>query len=229
MITLQFCKTNAMVYVSHIDLLRHIDRTLRRMDVPVRYTAGYNPHAVLNMGITLPLGVGSAAEYVSVDADTSCEEFLRRYQAAGHADLAAVRCWQLDKNPNLAGKVTAADYYLPTATPIDPQAAAAIVAKPSYVIPYPTRKVPDGQKDIAPLLYDIKPVQQGDGCGVKVCIAAGNTTLKPQLLAQALQNEWGVTVDCGAIVRLGQYMEQDGKRIAVNDYLDGLCTTKASL
>lgn len=229
MITLQFCKTSAMVYVSHIDLLRHIDRTLRRMDVPVRYTAGYNPHAVLNMGITLPLGVASAAEYVSVDADVSCKDFLQRYQAAGHADLAAVRCWQLDKNPNLAGKVTAADYFVPTATPITADLAADVMAKSSYIIPYPTRKTPDGEKDIAPLLYDIQPIQTDSGCGIKVCIAAGNTTLKPQLLAQALQAEWGVAVDSGAIVRLGQYVEQDGKRIAVNDYLDGLCTTKASL
>ena len=63
MITLRFEKQLAMRYVSHIDLLRHIERTMRRAGVPVAFSQGFNPHMQLNLGVPLPVGVGSVCEY----------------------------------------------------------------------------------------------------------------------------------------------------------------------
>lgn len=224
MITLKYCKKDALMYVSHIDLLRHMERTLRRADLPVRYSQGYNPHMLINLGITLPLGVASVCEYVTVDVDCAPADFLARYNRSAPAGLVGVACWAVDKNPNLAGTVAAADYRF--AGDLGPKApdVGAVSRRESYVIDYPTKKDAAAQKDVAPLLYALK----ADPQGVDVCMAAGNVTVRPQSLADAIAKEFGVTFEVEGIVRLGQYVRtKEGALLEVDEMLDGLAHEKA--
>ena len=40
--------TGAAVYVSHLDLMRTMQRALRRANVPMCYSNGFNPHPILS-------------------------------------------------------------------------------------------------------------------------------------------------------------------------------------
>lgn len=218
MITLQFRKEDAMMYVSHIDLLRHMERTLRRTDLPVAYSQGYNPHMLLNLGVTLPLGVASRCEFVTVDVDCPTAEFLTRYNRCCPRGLAGVAAWQVDKNPNLAGTVVAATYHY--AVDLGEKAAqiAAIKERASYVIAYPSKKDAEATKDIAPLLYAMRATAKG----FDVCMAAGNTTVRPQLLADAIGQEFGVAFPAEGVCRTGQLVRVDGKLRHVEDVLQAV-------
>ena len=217
MITLKYCKTEAMVYVSHIDLLRHIERTLRRTALPIAYSKGYNPHMMLNLGATLPVGVGSLAEYVTIETplDLEAEAFLQAYNRATLPTLRGVAAWQVPKNPNLAGVVRAADYRIGGDIGQEAFALQQIAQRSAYCIAYPTKKDADATRDIAPLLYKVSV--QKDALWLR--LGAGNDSIKPAPVVQALIAEFGVALNQDDIVRMAQYRATDEGLQDVDDYL----------
>lgn len=215
MITLKYCKDQAMTYVSHIDLLRHVERILRRSAMPIVYTQGYNPHMQLNLGPTLPLGVSSIAEYVTVDTTVPPAEFLARYNQAAPASLRGLAAWQVEKNPNLAGTVVAADYRIGAFCNDKSDQVRQLVDRNPYWVEYPSKKDEHAQKDIAPNLFAVRVEED---C-IWLCLGAGNNSIKPHLVAQAIEREMGIGIDYDNIVRRAQYVRREGILTAVDDSL----------
>ena len=60
-----FKKMGMSRYVSHLDLMRAMTRSVRRAGVPLWYTEGYNPHPYLTFA--LPLSIGMESLYESMD------------------------------------------------------------------------------------------------------------------------------------------------------------------
>ena len=54
-------------YISHLDLQRTVDRALRRSNVPVLYSEGFNPHIKMSFAFALKVGMTSLAEYLEVE------------------------------------------------------------------------------------------------------------------------------------------------------------------
>lgn len=65
----KYSKTGYIRYISHLDTFRFIQRTLHRLDVPVIYSEGFNPHPKLSLAQPLPLGCSGDAEFFDVDVD----------------------------------------------------------------------------------------------------------------------------------------------------------------
>lgn len=61
-----------MKYISHLDLMRLFSRALRRADLPIKFTEGFNPHPKLSIKRALKLGIESLAE----DASVILKEFI---------------------------------------------------------------------------------------------------------------------------------------------------------
>jgi radical SAM-linked protein len=61
-----FSKTGMMRYISHLDLMRLFMRSLRRADLPLKITQGFNPHPKLSIKRALKLGVQSDNEEATV-------------------------------------------------------------------------------------------------------------------------------------------------------------------
>ena len=74
---LRFSKKGRAVYISHLDLMRTMQRAFMRAGYALRYSEGFNPHPVIS--ILLPLGVGASSE---------CE--LMDFQLTEEADLSAL-------------------------------------------------------------------------------------------------------------------------------------------
>jgi radical SAM family uncharacterized protein/radical SAM-linked protein len=62
----KFAKTDGMRLTSHLDVVRCIQRALRRADLPVSYSSGYSPHPRISFGPPLPLGLVGEGEYFDV-------------------------------------------------------------------------------------------------------------------------------------------------------------------
>ena len=60
-----FKKMGMSRYVSHLDLMRAMTRAVRRADIPLWYTEGFNPHPYLTFA--LPLSLGMESLYESMD------------------------------------------------------------------------------------------------------------------------------------------------------------------
>jgi len=61
-----FAKGGALVYTSHLDLLRVWERSLRRAGLPLSYSRGFNPRPKLQLAAALPLGATGSAEILDV-------------------------------------------------------------------------------------------------------------------------------------------------------------------
>ena len=62
-----FSKTGAMALLSHLDLVRMLERSLRRSGVPVSYTGGFHPLPRLQIALALPLGVEAYGEWLDLE------------------------------------------------------------------------------------------------------------------------------------------------------------------
>ncbi len=60
-----FKKMGMSRYVSHLDLMRAMTRSVRRAEIPLWYTEGFNPHPYLTFA--LPLSLGMESLYESMD------------------------------------------------------------------------------------------------------------------------------------------------------------------
>ena len=61
-----FEKGFALRHIGHLDLMRTIQRALRRTDLPIRYSNGFNPHIQLSFAAPLSVGVVGMREVMDV-------------------------------------------------------------------------------------------------------------------------------------------------------------------
>ncbi|MDE6181979.1 MAG: TIGR03936 family radical SAM-associated protein, partial [Eubacteriales bacterium] len=71
---IKFSKTGRIRFVGHLDLLKIFQRTVKRANLPIAYSQGFNPHQQMSFAIPLPLGMESISEYL----DIKLEENLTR-------------------------------------------------------------------------------------------------------------------------------------------------------
>ena len=65
----EFEKLGRMSWFSHLDLQSTMQRALRRADLPVRYSQGYNPHVNLAFATALSVGAQSRCELMDVELE----------------------------------------------------------------------------------------------------------------------------------------------------------------
>jgi len=71
---IKYTKGDEIKYVAHLDLMRTIQRILRRSELPVEYSKGFNPHIILSIAQPLSVGVASKGEYMDVEFKEEVDE-----------------------------------------------------------------------------------------------------------------------------------------------------------
>ncbi len=66
-IRFRFSKTKPIDLLSHLDIVRLIERALRRSQLPVSYSEGFHPLPRLKIALALPLGVEAFGEWMEID------------------------------------------------------------------------------------------------------------------------------------------------------------------
>ena len=82
---LLFEKTGNAVWMSHLDLMRLMQRAFKRADLPLKHTQGFNPRPSVSIALPLSVGVESKCELLDFDLDgqsLSGEEMKQRLNAA---------------------------------------------------------------------------------------------------------------------------------------------------
>jgi len=111
-IRLKFARGEEVKYISHLDLMRAFARAFRRGQIPVSYSKGFNPHAIMVFGLPLQVGVTSECEYldISIEASLAPESLiaiLNAHLPKGIEILEAML--RLDKT-NIMSQVSLAEY-----------------------------------------------------------------------------------------------------------------------
>lgn len=178
MISFKYTKTDGAEYLSHLDLLRHIDRTLRRAGIKVKTSEGFHPHPKIFMNNPLGLGVKSVAEYCA--ADCECDgEFGELFNANSPE---GVKClgWQVtDVNPNFANTIESCTYEAEGIQPFDTQ---KFLARESIVVTDKRGRT----VDIRGRIYSLT---QSNG-KLTFTLGCGQNNLRPDLFTEILESEF---------------------------------------
>jgi radical SAM-linked protein len=151
-----FNKTEAMRFTSHLDLYRAWERTLRRAKLPLSYSQGFKPHPKINIAAALPLGFTSRGDLVDIwlaerlDLATT-EAVLKKSVPPG---LEIVSIEEISPQiPSLQSKLIAAEYSIILLTPIPglKLKIKSILASPRII-----RQRNHKEYDMRPLILDIK-------------------------------------------------------------------------
>lgn len=160
-IRIQYGKFDAMRFVGHLDLAKAWERILRRADLPVEYTQGFNPRPRMQFAAALPVGITSASEYLDVWLTEELggsfpDDWIAAITATSPRGLPTYAIHDIPiRHDALPRLVTRADYVLTPVDGVDPATltarAEALLAQDS--IPRPGRKKP---YDLRPLLLDVQ-------------------------------------------------------------------------
>ena len=112
-IRVKFKKEGDMIYISHLDLQKLLQRAFRRADIELSYSQGYNPHPKMSYGNALALGTESYGEYVDIEIEEEIgvNEFLSRMNNELPSGIEFVKAEEIDpKTPSLASTIEYGEY-----------------------------------------------------------------------------------------------------------------------
>ncbi|NFO30044.1 DUF2344 domain-containing protein [Clostridium botulinum] len=63
---IKYTKEANVKFISHLDLMRTIQKNIRRAELPMEYSKGFNPHMTMSIAQPLAVGVYSDGEYMDI-------------------------------------------------------------------------------------------------------------------------------------------------------------------
>ncbi len=218
MITLSFKRFGNGVYISHTDVLRSLNRTMRRAEVDVSYSKGFNRHMSLKLSQPLPLGIKSDEEWVTADVVKQWDrnEFFEKIKENCPPYLEPTAVYVTEKNPSLAAKIVASDYEIicKEAEPLKKEIEEMKNGFTATVI----RDGEATEKDFTGYVYGIEV--RG---GVIYCrFAFGNKNLRADVFINALKEKYGLEIPLSAVTRKRQLVQSGDKLISAAEYMESL-------
>lgn len=219
-----FEKTERVRHIGHLDLQRAIQRALRRSGLPIRYSQGYNPHAVLSFASPLPVGMSGAEELFDIALESPVDEeaFARALEKALPPSLPLLRVRAVDdRHPALmAGLRTAAYEARMPISSISRAMAAAIPSLLAEMSVEAIRRTKSGEKpcDIRPMLHELSAEPEGDAMRFSMRVSfTERETLKPDLLLSVLASHAGVELPTCRTRRMRLYGGTDRLPVCLMD------------
>ena len=79
-IRIKFKKYGSLMYVSHLDTAKTMQRIMLRAGIDIWYSEGFNPQPKIVFAVPLPVGVESKCEFMDIKINSymSCEEIASR-------------------------------------------------------------------------------------------------------------------------------------------------------
>jgi radical SAM-linked protein len=92
-----FQKTGDLRFLSHLEVMKAISRALRRAQVPISYSQGYNPQPKLSFALALPVGVEGRQELADIELGVALrpDELVVKVNQHLSPDLRLLRAWEV--------------------------------------------------------------------------------------------------------------------------------------
>ncbi len=108
----KYSKTGNLKYISHLDVLRFIQRAVKRAGIDAKYSEGFNPHMKTSFGFPLSLGTESIGEYfeLELNEDISPEEFAERMNSVMPKEMQIIKSRYTDEPQSLMARCAYSQY-----------------------------------------------------------------------------------------------------------------------
>lgn len=211
-VRLWFKKDGLAVYISHLDMNRCMTRAVRRAQIPLWYTEGFNPHPYMTFLMPLPLGQAGLREPldIRIEDDMSFKEIKNRLNAVMPEGIEIVDVAKPVCKPN---EIAAAEYEADVIFANENEAstfaagAAEIIASGVLNAEKRSKK---GIKtvNLCEMVRSFEVKANGSEVAVKTVLAAGNSVnLNAELLLNSLFGALSVQPEKTVIIRTGLLRE----------------------
>ena len=226
LIRVKYKKEDEMIFISHLDLQRLLQRAFRRAKINLSYSEGFNPHPKMSYGNALALGVESQGEYVDIEIedDIEVDEFLERINNQLPEGIKFIKGQEIDpKTPSLSSVIVYGEYIfnIDLDTPLSKEFVKSRVlnfVKSEEIIVTKTNK--KGRKvevDIRPLIKNFDLVSLDDKkVTFESTIATGSkANLNINILIPQILNMIDLEIDPRevSVLRRDLYAMEDGQLV----------------
>ena len=171
MIRAKYKKEDDMIFISHLDLQRLLQRAFRRAEINLSYSQGFNPHPKMSYGNALALGVESQGEYVDIEIedDITVEEFLKRINEKLPKGVEFLKAEEItSQTPSLSSIILYGEYLfnidleLPLSKELVKSRVLDFAKSESIMITKKNKKGKEVEVDIRPLIRNFDLVSLDD-------------------------------------------------------------------
>ncbi len=219
---IRITKTGVTRYMSHLDFVRTIERSVRRAELPIALSGGFNPRPRMSFSPALPVGVSSNSEFADILLKESVDvnEASLRLNQFSPAGMRVTSSRMLPPNtPALSAIIQAASYRLELHGETEVRLNCVLTTIDTILerdsIPV-ERVTPKGIRrlDLRPLIYEMRVEAHNSLVSVYATVASGSQgNVRPFDLAEVILESGGIE-NGGVfmdITREGLYTFRDGK------------------
>jgi len=192
-----FSKNGTARFISHLDLMRTLQRAFLRAGISIRHTEGFHPHPYISIPLPLPLGFSSECEILEfgLQNGATLETLPEQLNKTLPSGLTVHRCYE---GGLPFRRLTFVRYQIILEFEDDVAKAATsafheLLSRESLIITKRSKKAKSGQTelDIIPLIHRLEDQSHcGKRLHLQLLLHAQNPGLNPDLLSRAFQNEY---------------------------------------
>ena len=186
-----FEKTGNAVWMSHLDLMRLLQRAFKRAGLHLKHTQGFNPRPSVSIALPLSVGIESRCELLDFTLDTNDVDVTNLPQMLNEKLIPGVRVLAAyadgRKLKDLTHMAVTVSFTYDTGIPAGAEDAIRnLFAKESVIVP---KKGKNGtiDQDIIPMIRRINVAGEGNCVILDAVICCQNPTLNPMQLAGAVE------------------------------------------
>ena len=195
-IRVRFEKHGPMKYIGHLDIMRYFQKAIKRAEIDIAYSEGFNPHQIMSFAAPLGVGITSSGEYIDLGVNTtmSSNNAIEALNAVMVEDIVITGYKRLpDNTPNAMSAVAAADYVVTSKNPfsdvcsykkmLDDKARWFDEAK-ELIVTKPTKKG-TADVDLRALVYKFEIESSENKPVFKLFVASGSeNNIKPEFVIE---------------------------------------------
>lgn len=189
---IKYSRGEAVKYISHLDFVRMFHRTVRRTDLQMEFSHGFNPHPVMTVALPLSVGVTSDGEYMKIGLTDqySEQEIQQKLNDSLPEGFQVLAVKKIEGKEIDLTKINRAIYRVEVE--LDQMPPLDIVSFLENAELKVMKKSKSGIKEanIRPYIYQLELEKtEGNTITLSMCLAAGSSyNLKPDTVLDAMTN-----------------------------------------
>lgn len=211
-IRLSYMQTGRAIWISHLDMMRMLQRAMNRANIPIKYSEGFNPHAMIS--ILLPLSVGTESYCqladIRVREDVDPATLPGRLNAVMPEGIEVTDAWEEGSKAAELQRLRALcrwEYDGPAAEKLP--ALRALFEREQLIVQRRTKRG-EGPFDLLPHTRILSMEAEGNAVLVSCELSAAEPVVKPELLGKAVEENAPDLAPRAARCRRVRMLKKDG-------------------
>lgn len=193
-IRIKFRKYGSLIYISHLDLAKTMQRIMVRAGIDIWYSEGFNPQPKIVFAVPLPVGVESDCEYMDIKINSymNPEEIAKLLNLNFPKEMRVIDVYVPEQKLK---NVVYIDHEIRIWSPNLTEGSASEIEKLFLTDVFVSKKTKSGEKQInvREYIHSFEANQDGDCLIINTIICAGSDkNLNPELIIEAIRKNTAI-------------------------------------